>query len=388
MPKTWNLASELFLIFKSTILLALRLLQAIPAEGWQHVWKRIPLFLIIWFIYALLNLIHIIGHILDELFFHGYRKVRVERPVFIVGIPRSGTTLLQRIMAEDDNLSTFQTWEAIFAPSVTEKYLFRFIGKLLKPFAGLMFVLRKRLFGQMDQIHEIRIKAAEEDFLLLLPLEACFLLVLLCPDSRHYWNLAAFDKKCDSKYREAVMHHYHRCLKKHLFFHGTQLRLLSKNPSFTPFIYSLRREFPDADFIACVRPPEEVIPSQLNSLRPAMQLLSGGRCNPEFESKLITALHSYYEIVKEQMDEQKFKVLPLQELKNSLMENLVKVFSFLEIPVSEKFMKTLEQHDADAKAYQSHYKSQTKKLALDALQIQRRFQLVWPLVKQNQGELS
>lgn len=388
MPKTWNLVSELFLILKSTILLALRLLRAIPVEGWQHVWKRIPLFLIIWVIHALLNLIHIIGHILDELLFYGYKKSQVKRPVFIVGIPRSGTTLLQRIMAEDDALSTFQTWEALFAPSVTEKYLFRCIGNLLKPFAGIMLVLRKKLFGQMDQIHEIRIKASEEDFLLLLPLEACFLLVLLCPNSRHYWNLAAFDKKCDRKYRKTVIHYYHRCLKKHLFFHGTHLRLLSKNPSFTPFLCNLRREFPDADFIGCVRPPEEVIPSQLNSLRPAMQFLSGGRCNAEFERKLIAVLHSYYLTVKEQMNGQRFKVLPLQELKNSLKASLINVFEFLELPVSEKFMNALERHDADAKAYQSHYKSQTKKLALNAMIIQQRFQQVWPLGKYNQGELS
>lgn len=201
MEEPKHLIIELLLIIRSTGLLALRLLKAIPDEGWQHVWKRLPLFILIWLFYALLNLMHIIGHLIDEIIFLRYQKTQIKRPVFIVGVPRSGTTLLQRIIAEDDNFSTLQTWEALLAPSISEKYLFIFIGKLLNPLSGFFGLVRRKLFKNMDQIHEIRIKAAEEDFLLLLPLEACFLLVLLCPKSNHYWNLAAFDKDCDSRYQ-------------------------------------------------------------------------------------------------------------------------------------------------------------------------------------------
>ena len=39
------------------------------------------------------QLIHWVGFLLDEIFFRGYRKVAINDPVFIVGIPRSGTTL-------------------------------------------------------------------------------------------------------------------------------------------------------------------------------------------------------------------------------------------------------------------------------------------------------
>ena len=35
---------------------------------------------------------------LDKLFFPAWRRQRVDRPVFIIGHPRSGTTMLQSIM--------------------------------------------------------------------------------------------------------------------------------------------------------------------------------------------------------------------------------------------------------------------------------------------------
>lgn len=150
MEEPRHLIIELLLIIRSTGLLALRLLKAIPDEGWQHVWKRLPLFILIWLFYALLNLMHIIGHLIDEIIFLRYQKTQIKRPVFIVGVPRSGTTLLQRIIAEDDNFSTLQTWEALLAPSISEKYLFIFIGKLLNPLSGFFGLVRRKLFKNMD----------------------------------------------------------------------------------------------------------------------------------------------------------------------------------------------------------------------------------------------
>ena len=57
----------------------LQLLRAVPAEGWRHAWKRIPLFGLIWTLFSLLNLLHIIGHLADEVLFsklqtHGNKK--------------------------------------------------------------------------------------------------------------------------------------------------------------------------------------------------------------------------------------------------------------------------------------------------------------------------
>ena len=125
--------------------------------------------------------------------FRNYRHVTVKEPIFIVGIPRSGTTFLQRLLSNHEQLTTFSTWEAVFAPSVCEKYLYTALGKIFKPATWLCKNARNRLLSRMDNVHEIRLHEPEEDFLLLAPLNACFLFAFICPNSPHYWKLGRFD---------------------------------------------------------------------------------------------------------------------------------------------------------------------------------------------------
>lgn len=40
--------------------------------------------------------------------------VEIRRPVFIVGLPRTGSTLLQRLLARDPQVRSLQTWEMLF----------------------------------------------------------------------------------------------------------------------------------------------------------------------------------------------------------------------------------------------------------------------------------
>ncbi len=54
----------------------------------------------------------------------GIREQRIERPIFIVGLPRSGTTILHELMALDPRLRAPLTWEARFPcpPATAETY--------------------------------------------------------------------------------------------------------------------------------------------------------------------------------------------------------------------------------------------------------------------------
>ena len=67
-------------------------------------------------LFCLFQLLHWLGFLLDELLFRDYRKVRIEAPVFISGIPRSGTTFVHRSLAQDRaQFTTVSTWEAALA---------------------------------------------------------------------------------------------------------------------------------------------------------------------------------------------------------------------------------------------------------------------------------
>jgi hypothetical protein len=64
---------------------------------------------------------------LDTLFFPAWRGQRVERPVFIIGHPRSGTTMLHRSLTSADDFVVFKFWHLLF-PSLTSRKL---VGPLM-----------------------------------------------------------------------------------------------------------------------------------------------------------------------------------------------------------------------------------------------------------------
>jgi hypothetical protein len=47
-------------------------------------------------------MLNIFFRLMDEIFYSSYRKINIKEPVFIISNPRSGTTLLHRLMCHDD----------------------------------------------------------------------------------------------------------------------------------------------------------------------------------------------------------------------------------------------------------------------------------------------
>lgn len=83
-------------------------------------WLVMALF---WPLFALLQAINGAGLLLDYLLFPDFRRVRVREPLFVVGVPRSGTTFLHRLLAGDrERFTTTALWELIFAPSITQRF--------------------------------------------------------------------------------------------------------------------------------------------------------------------------------------------------------------------------------------------------------------------------
>lgn len=352
------------------------LLFAVPAEGWRHVWKRLPLFFLLWLAFALLTVLHVVGHLLDELLFRSYRRTPVTQPVFILGIPRSGTTYLHRLLGHEPRFTTFTTWETLFSPSITGRHLFKALGWLLRPLHGLVITVRRKVLREMDKVHRIRLNTPEEDFLLLLPLLGCLLPAFACPRARHFWRLGRFDQSMPAWYRATVMRFYYRCLQKHLFFHGGNLRFLSKNPSFTALLDSLLDTFPDAKIIACTRKPAEVVPSQLSSLRPAMAVLGNGKLSPLSQNRLIDILHHYYKKLATSRHNHRVFLLPMTVLQSDTRLATTRLFSFLELEPSDSWEGLVADQLAAGK-HTSHHRYSLSEFSLSNACIEQRFGPAW-----------
>ena len=283
--------------------LGLQICRAIPAAGLHAIPRRLLILIPAWCLFGVLNAVHWLGFLIDEILFRGYRKISVERPIHIVGIPRSGTTHLHRVVANDPTFTTFSLIECLLAPSVTEKYLWLGPAKLLrkiwrsdKPVEG------PGLIPGMASIHRIGLSEPEEDFVVLLWIHACFLTVLCTPGDQKLWSLMAFDRDIPVRRKNLIMSFYEAMQKKHLYFAGPGHRMLSKNPTFTSMLDSLSDWFPDVTFVICTREPSKTVPSQLSSIRPALALLGHGKTFPSgFKNQIQSGLRHYYGAINHHM---------------------------------------------------------------------------------------
>lgn len=208
--------------------------------------------------------------LLDRLLFWRLTSVELRRPVFVLGVPRSGTTYLHRELAKDPAFSTTATWEATLAPAILQKKLARALGCIDRTLGSPL--LRSLSWGvgkaatNVNDVHPIGLLDAEEDYLLMISAAGCFFMSLAFPSNRNLKDLGHLSNLPTPR-QEQLLDHYHRLIQRQIYTHPGQL--LSKNAAFASWMPSLAKRYPDALFVVCVRSPDEAIVSQVNSLASA-----------------------------------------------------------------------------------------------------------------------
>lgn len=318
--------------------------------------QRILLLLFGFPAFITLQLLHWLGFLLDEIFFSAYRRIRIEQPLFITGLPRSGTTFVHRTLAKDHSrFTSFRTWEAVLAPSITERKFWkalaaidRFIGS---PANRLLKWSVEKSTGDFSEIHAVGLDAEEEDYLALLPAGGCFILVLAFPWNDRLWSLARLSefKQAD---RAALLNFYHHCLQKHLYVEGRgRKRLLSKNAAFVSWIPALQEEMSDARFLVCVRNPITGLSSQLSSIEGGCSIFG---TNPHFDKisrrfegvfrdNYAQLRHSTLPLIENLavVDQEELRLCPKKTLENALL-TLVE-------PLSKTWIKALDDAELATK---------------------------------------
>lgn len=366
-------------------------------SGGSRAWLRniILLFIVTPFLLAL-QLVHWLFFLLDEIFFPKYNNITINKPIFILGIPRSGTTFLHRTLSEDRKFTSTTLWDCVIAPSVTEKVIYTAIGRIFCPIIKRIPIPQFSFFRKMESIHSLGLFEPEEDFLLLLPIFSCFILLVVFPEYGKIWDLAFFDKNKSQKEKALVMAFYKRMLKKHLYFygkqyqekygeehgetHGEKLRYLAKNPSFTPMLESLIEHFDNAVFIGCVREPERTVPSQISSLQPALKLFGFYQTSHQFKNNIVSMLVYYYthlQKIKKQ-GQHTLLLISMEQLNKQLTEILDKIYQTLAETIDTDLRNKYAHIAEESKAYSSRHTYSKDIGHIDSDQLQCHFDSLWP----------
>ncbi len=336
----------------------------------------LPLFLL-WLV------IQWLGLLLDEVLFRAYRKVEIREPLFVIGPPRTGTTHLHHVLAMDPETTTFRTWECLFGLSVTTRYIGIGISRLHRaigaPFKKLGNWLGSTLFKRMEDIHPIRLDEPEEDFLALLPVLACFLIVVPLPSARWLWSIARFDTDLGRREQAALLRFYRHAIQKHLYVFGADRRFLSKNASFAGMVGGLLDEFPDARIIATVRDPLAVVPSQLSSLRPALELCGFQSVPPRFRDDLVALLAYYFLNLKAKAakDPGRIAFIDNSELRYELEASVQRALAELGMEISPTLLEAIRNLPDGPDAKTSRHKYTLEEFDLSEATVRSRLAAVY-----------
>ena len=324
-------------------------------------------------VFLLINFI--INHIcllLDNILF-SFHSIKIKKPLFIIGFPRSGTTFLHKMILNDSQFTTPYLWELIFAPSIIQKKIYNQFSNIFKKinFVSKTNQLFRPLTHTLDNIHEINLNNPEEDYLFLIPFGGCFLLTLIFP-IEEIWNLYNFDRNFTTNQRIKLLKKYKSLIQRHLYFYGKDKIYLSKNPHFTCFSKSIKIVFPDCNMIGCHRDPLKSLPSVLTSMEPGYKLMS--RKITDDIHYFIDMYVVYTSALKTQHSEnQNFILIKMGDIKNNLESSIFNIYKTFNYNLNDDFIDIIKQQGKKSKKFISKNKYELKYYHLDKINFKRTY---------------
>jgi len=336
-------------------------------------------------LYCIVEFFNHIGFALDSIFYPSYRKIIIKSPLFVVSMPRTGTTWLQNVLCADrEHITSMKLWEMMFAPSIIQKKFFLLLSKTDKRFnncfTNSLRKLDSKLFKDYLPIHPSSFFGYEDDDLVLLPIFSNLFLIFFFPKLKLYDFLIRFDQSPDEKRKQKIMAFYRECIQKHLYVFGKDKIYFSKSASHIPKMQSLKQTFPDGCFIFTVRSPDQVVPSAISLYirfseifhTPVDLKMIAGRT-----LKTSDYLFSYpLEVFKSWPDERYFVNL-YEELVENIEREVTRMYAHFGIPLTEKFRLVLAEERSRSLSFKSAHIYSPEKWGLSAEEIHNRYKTAY-----------
>jgi len=312
----------------------------------------------------------------DNLIVPSYEQQQIQRPVFILGNPRSGTTFLHRLLLNTGQLAAFELWEMLF-PSITAR---RVVG----PFVDRFAPLSPARYHSSDA-HETGLREVETDDAMALFrfMDGGFLWTyFLAWDDTWGSELArrCFDLDNESS-REIEKHfrYMEGCWRRNLHVKGVE-RIAVKASSYTLRVRTLLRRYPDCKLLYVVRDPVETIPSGMSMVTAVLErsydMFNATRDEDRrrFLENLYQAschLFRYFNEVWKagEIPEANLMIVRYPELMMDLEGVMGRVMEFLELEPAPEFARVVADQAGRQRSWKSPHGYSLEKFGLTAERI-------------------
>lgn len=283
----------------------------------------------------------LVGQLVNRLLMEDYlqrfpeiSKIEIEDPLVIVGLPRTGTTMLQRTLAVDPRFYSAAWWETRYPAPLTgegpqdcEKRITMAKAEVAQTIEAIPQIL---------SIHPMSATLCDEEFMLM---EHSFLCAM---DA--YADVPSYTAWLDQQDQRPV----YTQLKKMLQFLQWQKgqrgeaqgqRWLLKAPQHLHTLEILLSVFPKAQVILTHREPAQTIPSMASMAHTLWQIYSDqpdpSSAGRQWNSRMARGIHHTMQ-VREQQDSQRFLDIHFLDTVAKPMEVLEAVYQFANMQFTEK----------------------------------------------------
>lgn len=243
-------------------------------------------------------LIHWFCFWLDDIFFPDYKNHPIEKPLFILGNLRSGSTFLHRLLSRDtETFTSLTTWDIYLTPSVIQKKFTRFIAGIDRKYFGnvlhrLLFAFDRRTLGTI-KIHPISFFQPEEDENIHLHIWDGYFVTFLFPFMDEMPNYQHFDEALSPEHKRRIMTFYKSMLQRHMYVTGKKY-FVAKNPAFSAKIETVVEFFPDARIVYLARNPLDMLPSTISWINYSRRIFTDPKPGFHYVDEIVDMTRHWY----------------------------------------------------------------------------------------------
>ena len=309
-------------------------------------WRRILFTLVFLTLHLAVTLLVFAGRLLDELLLPFHRRVAIRQPIFIISNPRSGTTLLHRLLCLDEDRFSYPLLYHTILPSASLILLIRGIGWLERPLGRPLHRLFNRLDGLLFRgwahIHPMGFNQSEEDEGLFTATFLTPAIYLLCPFPEQMPAALHLPGRLPPRVQQALMAYYIGSLKRIMFATGGGGRIfLSKNVMTTGRFQMLLAAFPEARIVYITRTPLKAVPSFISMFSTPWRLHSPDLRpdGPQYQAigHIILDFYRYFHDQKDRLPPEQFLWVRYEDLINDPLALIERIYAHFGLSLSPRF---------------------------------------------------
>ena len=331
--------------------------------------KVVPLFVAV--LFGILRAVIAVGMALDHLFFPKLAKTRAQRPIVLVGNPRTGTTFLQRFLADEGFGCGMELFMMLY-PSLI-------IQKVFRPFLPLLEKISPAKF-HATKAHDTNLSSVETDDVAVLfrHLDGFFF----------YGFFLAFEEedhvlKFDPRVRDTSARDFvwlDALWRRSLVLHKAE-RNVAKLFSLAVRLPQFLKAYPEAQVLYMARDPLSIIPSTMSLVTGVLDRAFGFWKLPDEIRKrwldrmyqgLILLLDRFHEEWQSgAIDKRRVFIVRYDRMMADFEGLMDEMCKFLGHEMTPKLRDTVHQRGEKQRKYESEHKYDLAKYGLTEAQVRR-----------------